>query len=62
MVGYSVFEPGIVTRLWTGKSRAQLFVGKRDFSLLQSAQISFGAHPASCSMGTMGSFHFVKEP
>jgi len=62
MVGYSVFGPGTVTRLWTGKSRVQLLAGKRDFTLLQSAQISSAAHPASRAVGTMGSFHFVKVP
>jgi len=35
---------------WAGKSGAQ--IPATNFSLLQSIQIGFGAHPASCWVGT----------
>ena len=46
----------IVTRLWPGPYRVQFQAGVRNFSLIHNIQISCGAHKASYSMGTKGSF------
>jgi hypothetical protein len=42
----------IMTWVWSGWPGVQIPVLARDFSLLQNDQASFGAHPASCLMGT----------
>jgi hypothetical protein len=46
----------IVARLWAKQSGIGTPAGTRNSSLLINVQIGSGAHPASYSMGTRGSF------
>ena len=49
-----------MTRLRLGRSRGPISAGARNLALLQDAQNGSGAHPASHSMATGGSFPEVK--
>jgi len=53
---------GIASRLRTGRSGVRMLIGKRGFSLLQNVQTGSGAHPASCSVGTVAVCPEVKRP
>jgi hypothetical protein len=46
----------LVTRLQIEKSGVRIAQGARSFCLIQNVQTGVGAHPASYSVGTGGSF------
>ena len=52
----------IVTRLQTGRSGIRISASAGDFCLLENVQTGSGAHPASCSVGTVAVCPEVKRP